>query len=154
MAISPIPAGYPPVIPYLIVPGVPKLIDFMTQVFGATLIGRHDAPDGSVGHAEMRIGDSVVMMGEASDKWPAIPGSVLVYLEDVDAAYRRALDAGATSVTEPTDQFYGDRSSGVKDPCGNTWWITTHIEEVSPEELSRRMKELAQRGKTAAAGSA
>lgn len=151
MAVKPIPDNYPRVCPYLIVPGVRALITFIETVFDAQPGQHHEGPDGKVMHAEVRIGDSVIMMGEASEKWKAIPGSLHVYVADVDAAYKRALAAGATTVTEPADQFYGDRSAGVKDASGNTWWITTHIEDVTPEEISRR-GEQAMRERAKAAG--
>jgi PhnB protein len=99
---------------------------------------RFSGPDGTVGHAEVRIGGSPVMMGEARGPWPAMPCAIYLYVNDTDAVYRRALAAGATSLMEPADQFYGDRNAGVKDPCGNFWWIATHKEDVSPEELQAR----------------
>jgi len=97
-------------------------------------------PDGSVRHAEVRIGDSHVMMGEAGGEWTPMPAGIHLYVEDCDAIYRRALQAGGTSLREPADQFYGDRSAGIKDPCGNSWWIATHIEDVPPAEIERRAK--------------
>lgn len=138
MAVKPIPDGYHNVTPYLVVPGVARLIDFLKNAFGAQEIERMTRPDGSVGHAEVRIGDSVVMMGEPAGEAPAMPATIYLYVEDTDAAYRRALEAGATSVMAPADQFYGDRNAGVKDPCGNQWWIATHVEDVPPEEMARR----------------
>jgi PhnB protein len=92
-------------------------------------------------HAEVRIGDSILMMGEASEEFPPMPGSFYVYVEDTDAAYQRALDAGAETLMEPADQFYGDRNAGVWDSCGNSWWIATHIEDVPEEEIGRRARE-------------
>ena len=100
-------------------------------------IERLQTPDGRIMHAEVRIGDSVVMMGEASDDNPPIPAMLHLYLEDADAAYRRALAAGATSLREPEDQFYGDRTSGVQDAFGNQWWLATHIEDVPADEMQR-----------------
>jgi uncharacterized glyoxalase superfamily protein PhnB len=99
-------------------------------------------PDGSIMHAEVRIGDSVVMLADAAPKDSTFPAMIHLYIEDTDAAYRRALDAGAISLREPADQFYGDRSGGVKDRFGNHWWLATHIEDVSPEELQRRAEAL------------
>lgn len=133
-----IPKGFHTVTPYLIVEGADKLIDFLKQSFGAEEVERIAGPDGKVGHAEVRIGDSMIMMGEASGEWKPIPGSIYLYVKDTDAAYKHALEAGATSVMEPADQFYGDRNAGVRDVCGNTWWIATHIEDVSSEEIARR----------------
>jgi uncharacterized glyoxalase superfamily protein PhnB len=138
MAVKPIPDGYHTVTPYLTVQGVPKLLDFLKQAFAAQEIERMTQPDGTIGHAEVRIGDSVVMMGEASDEWKPMPGAIYLYVNDADAVYQRALQAGAISTMEPADQFYGDRSAGVKDPSGNYWWIATHKEDVPPEELKRR----------------
>ncbi|MPY90762.1 MAG: VOC family protein [Luteitalea sp.] len=151
MAVKPIPEGYPQVSPYLIVPDVPRLIDFLTQAFGATEIQRHEDSAGAVAHAEVRIGDSVIMMGGTTDQWPPFPGAVYVYVEDVDAAYRRALETGATSLNEPADQFYGDRCAGVKDTNGNMWFIGTRIEDLSKEEMARRNKvEMEKRAQAAA----
>jgi PhnB protein len=138
MALKPIPEGYHTVTPYLTVQGVPKLIEFLKQGFEAQEIDRVLRPDGSIGHAEVRIGDSVVMMGEACDEWKPMPSAMYLYVTNTDAVYERALQAGATSVMEPADQFYGDRSAGVKDPSGNHWWIATHQEDVPPVELKKR----------------
>jgi PhnB protein len=138
MAVRPIPEGYHTVTPYLVVPGVPELIEFLKQAFDARETGRFAGPDGTIMHAEVRIGDSPVMMGEPAGGVQPIPAMLHLYVEDVDAAYRRALAAGATSVREPADQFYGDRSAGVKDCFGNQWWMATHVEDVSPEEMERR----------------
>lgn len=140
MAVKPIPDGYHTITPYLTVQGVPKLLDFLKQAFAAQEIGRMMRPDGTVGHAEVRIGDSVVMMGEACDEWKPMPGAMYLYVNDADAVYQHALQAGAISMMEPADQFYGDRSAGVKDPSGNQWWIATHKEDVPPEELKRRVE--------------
>jgi uncharacterized glyoxalase superfamily protein PhnB len=145
MAVKPIPEGYHTVTPYLIVPGVPKLIDFLKAAFGAEETHRMAGPDGTVMHAQVRIGDSVVMMAEAAGPWKPMPAGIYLYVEDTDATYRRALEAGATSLMEPADQFYGDRSAGVKDPSGNSWWIATHKEDVPPEELRRRHEAFAKK---------
>ncbi len=135
---KPIPEGHHTVTPYLMVKGVPKLIDFLKQAFDAKEIERMTGPDGTVGHAEVRIGDSMVMMGEATGEAKPLPSWFYLYLPDADAAYRWALKAGATSVQEPKDQIYGDRNAAVKDPVGNTWWVATRKEDVSPEEIGRR----------------
>jgi uncharacterized glyoxalase superfamily protein PhnB len=135
------PDGYHTVTPYLLVHDVVGLIDFMKRVFDAEELQRFDQPDGSVMHAEVRIGDSLVMMAEAGGDFPPMPGMLHLYLEDTDAAYRRALEVGAISLREPEDQFYGDRTAGVQDPFGNQWWLSTHIEDVSPEEMRRRSEE-------------
>ena len=138
MAVKAIPEGYHSVTPYLTVQGAATLLDFLKQAFAATELHRMTRPDGTVGHAEVRIGDSVVMLAEARDEWKPMPGAMYLYVHDTDAAYQRALQAGATSLMEPADQFYGDRNAGVKDPVGNHWWIATHKEDVSPEELAKR----------------
>lgn len=130
--------GYHTVTPYLIIEGVPKLIDFMKTVFGAEEMERFEDKEGGVMHAEVRIGDSIIMMGGATKEWKAIPAALHIYVKDADTTYQRALQAGATSVMEPSDQFYGDRSGGVKDPFGNTWFISTHIEDVTLEEMHKR----------------
>ena len=138
MAVKPIPEGYHTVTPYLVVKGVAKLIDFLKQAFDAKEMHRTTQPDGTIMHAEVRIGDSAVMMGEARNEAQSMPGSIYLYVNDTDATYKRAIQAGATSIMEPADQFYGDRNGGVKDPVGNHWWIATHIEDVSSEELAKR----------------
>ncbi len=136
--VDPIPRGYRTVTPYLIVRNVPRLIEFLQQAFGATELMRSVRPDGSVMHAEAQIGDSRVMMGEAPASWPPMPGCVHLYVVDADALYHLALQAGATSLREPANQFYGDRMAGVQDPVGNHWWIATRVENVSPIEIALR----------------
>ena len=138
MAVKPVPQGHNSVSPYLIVDDVAKLIEFTKRTFQAEELERRVGADGAISHAEVRIGDSVVMMGESRGRLPPMVSSVHVYLADTDEAYRRALDAGATSISPPTDQPYGDRTAGVRDPLGNMWWIGTHQEDVSPEEMARR----------------
>jgi PhnB protein len=125
----------------MIVEGAAKCIDFVKETFDAREVMRMPGPNGTIGHAEIRIGDSVIMLADGSEVYPAMPCSLYVYVSDVDSTYKRALKAGATSVKEPADQFYGDRSASVKDSCGNLWGIGTHIEDVPPEELERRAKE-------------
>jgi PhnB protein len=143
---APIPEGYHTVNSYLTVPGVARLIEFLKQAFSAEQRGDiHYGPGGAIMHAEVKIGDTVVMMGEPCDPWPARPCNIYLYVPDVDATYRRAIQAGAKSLHEPADQFYGDRSGGVEDPCGNTWWIATHIEDVSKQEMEKRMAALGSR---------
>ncbi len=123
-----IPEGHHTVSPYLVVSGVAQLIEFTKQAFGATEVYLSKRPDGTVQHAEVRIGDSIVMMGESQDK--KFPGMLHLYMEDVDAVYQRAMQAGAKSLREPADQPHGDRSGGVEDAFGNQWWISTHIKDV------------------------
>jgi len=138
MAVKPIPEGYHTITPCVTVQGADKLIDFMKQVFAATEIERMTNPDGTIKHAEVRIGDSVMMMSESRGEWKTMPAALYLYVSDVDAVYRHALEAGATSLMEPTNTFYGNRESGVKDQFGNYWWIATHIEDVSLEEIQQR----------------
>jgi len=137
--VKPVPEGHHTVCSYLVVPGVAKLIEFAKQAFGAKEVYVSRRSDGSVMHAEIKIGDSILMMGESAEG-KHFPGMLHLYMEDVDAVYRRAMEAGAKSLREPADQPYGDRSGGVEDAFGNQWWISTHVEDVSSEELERRMK--------------
>ncbi len=138
MAVKPIPDGFHTVTPYLLVSGVPKLLDFLKNAFDAEVTECMDAPDGSVMHAAVKIGDSCVMMGDPRGTREPTPASLYLYVPDTDVVYQQAIAAGGTSVMEPADQFYGDRNAGVKDPVGNTWWIATHIEDVPPDELRKR----------------
>jgi uncharacterized glyoxalase superfamily protein PhnB len=124
----------------LIVKDADALLRFVTTVFNARVIEEVRQPDGTLMHGDVMIGDSHVMMGQANDKWHATPGSILLYVPDADAAYQAALRAGARSVQEMTTKFYGDRSGGIEDPAGVTWWISTHVEDVTPEEMQRRMR--------------
>ena len=120
------PEGYTTVSPYLVVRGAAREMDFLEQVFDAQRLRRYDLPDGSVMHAEVRIGDTVIMLGDAGGDWPPVPCHLHVYVEDVDAAYRRALENGAEPVQEPVQKTpEDDRRGGVKSPAGNTWWIAT-----------------------------
>jgi PhnB protein len=141
MAVKPVPDGYHTVTPYLAVKGAAKLIEFMREASGAEETFRMGGD--TVQHAEVRIGDSMIMVGDAPGE--PKPGMLHLYVEDVDAAYERALRAGGKSIREPEDQFYGDRSAGFSDDFGNEWWLATHIEDVSPEEIARRAA-AAQRG--------
>jgi uncharacterized glyoxalase superfamily protein PhnB len=143
MAVKPIPEGYHSVTPYLVVNGASNLIDFMKQALGAEERMRMPQPDGKIGHAEMIIADSVIMLSDATAEFPPMPAMIHLYVEDTDAVYRRALASGATSVREPADQFYGDRSAGVKDAFGNHWHFATHVEDVTPEEMEKRLAAMA-----------
>lgn len=143
MAPKPIPEGYHTVTPYLTVPKVSEVIEFLKRTFDATSSECHTTPDGRIMHAEVRLGDSVVMLGEPRTPGEARPSNLYVYVADVDATYRRALAAGGKSIMEPANQFYGDRHGGVRDPAGNQWWIATRVEDVAPDELNRRAQEYA-----------
>jgi PhnB protein len=138
-AAKPIPEGYHSVTTFLTVPGVAKLIDFLQRAFGARLITRMDGPGGRVMHAEIRIGDSIVMLGEPHEPWQPRPCNIYLYVNDCDATYRGAIEAGGKALQAPKDEFYGDRNSGIEDPSGNYWWIATRIEDVTADELRRRM---------------
>ncbi|HEX5633089.1 MAG TPA: VOC family protein [Gemmatimonadales bacterium] len=144
MPVPPIPPGYHTVTPYLIVPGVPKLIEFLHAAFGAGVTREPVLrPDGSVMHAEVQIGTSRVMMAEPIEAFPAAPVSIFLYVEDADATFQRALDAGGAEIMAMATQPHGDRYGGVRDPSGNSWWVATHVEDVDPAELDRREKALA-----------
>jgi PhnB protein len=145
--VKPIPAGYHSVQPYLHVRGAAKAIEFYKQVFGAQEVMRMAQPDGRLGHAEIRIGDSVVML---ADEFPergihgpahygGAPMTLMFYTEDCDAIYKKAMAAGSKSLREPTDQFYGDRMAGLEDPFGFQWYVATHIKDVSEEEMKAAM---------------
>ena len=141
--VKPIPDGFHSITPYLIVDGAAKIIDFAQKAFDAKL--HHEAtkrPDGSIMHATLKIGDSMLMISDASEQAKATTTMLYLYVPDVDATYQKALKAGGTSVMEPADQFYGDRSGGVKDPAGNQWWLGKHIEDVAPGELKKRAADM------------
>ena len=137
MAVKPIPDGFHAVTPTLNIKGAAQLIEFLRSVFGAEERVRIPGPGGAIMHAEVQIGDSIVMLSEALRQAPA-PGALFVYVPDADAVYQRALKAGAQSLMAPADMFWGDRFSRVEDPFGNTWEIATHKEDVAPDELQKR----------------
>ncbi len=145
-AVKPIPDGYPRVTAYLSVNGAADAIDFYRNVLGAEERVRMAGPDGKVGHAELQIGDSLVMladefpeMGSPSPKTiGGTPVTLMVYVEDVDKTFATALGAGATEVRAVQDQFYGDRSGQFEDPFGHRWNVATHVEDVSPDEMEKR----------------
>jgi PhnB protein len=141
MSVKPIPDGYHAVTPYLTVDDLPRMLEFAKAAFGANVYEAIADDSGNVRHAEMQIGDSRVMIGQARAEHPAWPSKLYLYVENTDDVYHRAIAAGATSMMEPADQFYGDRNAGVVDPLGNQWWIATHVEDVTPEEMARRAKE-------------
>jgi uncharacterized glyoxalase superfamily protein PhnB len=152
MAVKPIPQGHHTVTPYLTVRGAAKVIEFLEQAFGAkTTMEPFRGPDGKIIHAEIKIGDSPVMIAEESDMEKATPSSLYVYVPDVDNVYRQAIKAGGKTIMEPMDMFYGDRSGGVKDPSGNSWTIATHKEDVAPEEMTKRAEDFFKKQKDKAA---
>jgi PhnB protein len=139
MAAKAIPEGYHTVTPYLVVRGAAKTMDFAKKAFGAELAFEPlKRPDGTIMHAEIKIGDSHVMISDATEQHPPMPSMLHLYVPNVDAVYQRAVAAGGTSMMEPVDMFYGDRSGGVKDPAGNHWFIGTHKEDIAPAELRKR----------------
>jgi len=121
------PEGYPSVSAYVMADGAQRVIDFLKKTFDATELRRYDSPDGTIMHAEVRIDDTVVMLSDGGGQFPAFPIWLHVYVPDVDATYRRALEAGGVSVQEPVRKGDPDRRGGVKDPSGNTWWISTQV---------------------------
>jgi uncharacterized glyoxalase superfamily protein PhnB len=134
-----VPPGYATVTPWIISRDSARLIEFMQHAFGAVELGRMPGPTGGIGHAEVRIGDSVVMLFDAPAGWHVETSAFLrLYVADGDATYQRALSAGATSVTKMTSLFFGDRVGRVRDPLGNIWWIQTHVEDVDAAEMERR----------------
>ena len=145
-SVKPIPDGYTAVTPYLTVKGAAAALDFYKKAFGAEEAFRMNTPDGKVMHAEIRIGGAVIMLHDEMPEWKALSpqtigdsaSSVMLYVSDVDAVMKRALDAGATLVMAAADQFYGDRCGNVKDPFGHKWAIATHVEDVPPDEIARR----------------
>jgi PhnB protein len=143
MPVNYIPEGLQSVIPYLIVNDANRLIEFLKGTFDAQETTRHVRPDGKIMHAEVKIGGCAIMLGDATEQWKSQAVSLYIYVRDTNATYNRALQNGAKSLMEPADQFYGDRNAGVTDPLGNTWWIGTHIEDVSEEEMQRRIKQQA-----------
>ena len=148
MGVKPIPGGYHTVTPYLAVDDAAEALDYYKKAFGAKERGRMEAPDGKIGHAEIQIGDSLVMISDpfpqATTRTPKELGgttaSVFLYVEDVDSFVKKAVDAGATITMEVADQFWGDRFGTITDPFGHAWSVATHIEDVPPEEMAERAK--------------
>ena len=150
MAVKPVPDGYSTVTPYMVSRNAEELLAFMKKAFAAREHELMRAPDGSIWHADLTIGNSHIMVSQANEQHPAMLAGMYLYVPDTDATYRAALAAGAQSTMEPADQFYGDRTAGVKDSHGNMWWIGTHVEDVAPEEMKRRAKAAAERRATVA----
>jgi PhnB protein len=150
MATHPIPAGYHSITPYLVVSGAAGALEFYRRAFGATELMKLGTPDGKILHAEIRIGDAPVMLAdefpEAGFRSAASIGNtpviLMLYVEDADATFERAIEAGATAIRPVADQFYGDRSGVLRDPFGHVWNIATFVEDVSPEEMKKRFAAL------------
>ena len=149
MAVKPIPDGYHSVTPYLTVHDAAGAIDFYKRAFGAVEVMRMDGPDGKIGHAEIKIGNSHVMLGDENAAYGAksaksiggSPVQLMIYVEDVDKVYPKAIAEGGTEVRPLQNQFYGDRSGTLTDPFGLVWTVSTHVEDVSGEEMGRRAAE-------------
>jgi PhnB protein len=150
--VKPIPTGYHSITPYLIMDGASRAIEFYQRAFDAKEIMRIPAPNDRIGHAEIKVGDSVIMLADEHPEMDArgprhyggSPVTLLLYVNDVDKQFQQAIAAGATQVRPVADQFYGDRSGTLKDPFGHSWHLSTHVEDVSPEEIHRRMAAMKQ----------
>lgn len=150
--VKPIPEGYHSVSAYISVKGAAEALAFYKRAFGAEELFRMPMPDGRIGHAEIQIGDSRIMMADENDMADAVTASPAtlggttvgfnIYVPDVDAQFKRAVDAGATVKRPIQNQFYGDRSGTLQDPFGHIWTLATHVEDVSPDEMNRRMKDM------------
>jgi len=154
VSVKPIPEGYRSITPYLVVKGAARAIDFYKQAFGATEILRFPGANNMIMHAELRIGDSVIMLADempngpyrSPDAFGGSPVSLMIYIENVDDVFNRALSLGSRQIREVEDQFYGDRSGNLIDPFGHVWTVATHVEDVSPEEMQRRYTALMTQG--------
>jgi PhnB protein len=152
MPVKPIPDGYHSLTPYLVVKGAGDAIDFYKNAFGATERMRLQSPDGKVGHAELDIGDSCFMLADEHPEMGAVgpetvggtPVSLMIYCENVDQVFKRAIEAGAVELRPLKDQFYGDRSGSLRDPYGHHWTIATHTEDVTPEQIAERLAAMGQ----------
>lgn len=142
MAVHYLPQGYNTVNAYLITPQASEVLDFLIKVFDAKEVGRLKGPDGKIGHAELQLGSSRIMISHGMPDSPPSSAVMVVYVPDADATYAKAIAAGAKSIRTPADQFYGDRSGGVTDMAGNQWWIHTHIEDLSFAEIEQRAAQL------------
>ncbi len=141
MTVAPIPAGYTSVTPWMISPDTAALMDYLTAAFDAVECGRLVDDQGRVAHAEMRIGNAMVMMFDSRPEWPATPAFLRLYVDDADATHRQAVAAGGSSVTEVTELFWGDRVGRVRDRFGNLYWIQTRIADLTETEMAERMND-------------
>jgi uncharacterized glyoxalase superfamily protein PhnB len=147
-SVKAVPEGMHTITPFMVVDGANELLRFIEQSFEGKMAAIMKGNDGKVMHADIQVGDSHIMVSDATEKYAADTSRLYLYVDDVDATYKKAMKAGGTSLREPTDEFYGDRSSGVKDKWGNEWWIATHVEDVDDEEMERRSKEFMQHATT------
>jgi len=138
MPVKPIPDGFHTVTPYLLVPDTQAQLEFIIHALGGSEVYAMRTPDGTLMHAEVQLGSSKVMMGQATGEYPPMPTMLYLYVADVDAAYQQAVGAGGESLQEPKDEFYGDRTAAVEDVNGNKWYLATHVENVSEEEMEKR----------------
>lgn len=138
MPVQPIPEGYHTVTPYLFLEDAAGFMDFARRAFDAEEKVKMVDQQGMVRHAEIQIGDSRIMLSQATDENKPVALAIHLYVEDCDATYAAAIEAGAESTLEPSDQFYGDRMAGVRDAEGQIWWMATHVEDIPPEEMERR----------------
>lgn len=140
--VSPIPAEYGSITPYLVIPQCAEAIDYYKRAFGAVEVARMPMPDGSIAHAELKIGDSIIMLASGGPGWPSTSSLTCLYVENCDETFVRAVEAGATVIEPVEDKFYGDRAGSIQDPYGQRWSIMTHKEDLSPEEVQARMEKL------------
>ena len=143
MSVRYLPEGFHTITPYLTVTDAAKEIEFLVKAFDGVVKFKMENDNGEIRHAEVQVGDSMLMIGQAGGSWQPMPLSLYLYVPDCDSLYRSAIAQGAKSLQEPANQFYGDRTSGVEDSQGNKWWLGMHIEDVSPEEMAQRMKAMA-----------
>jgi PhnB protein len=139
MNVKPIPDGYHTITPYLVIQGVAQTIGFLKAAFGAEEIDHHSLPDGTITNAEVKVGNSMVMLGEKHKDQKSFPAMLYLYVDDVDSVFKKAVQAGGKIIREVSDQPYGDRMGGVEDSAGNQWWVATRKENVSGEELMQRL---------------
>ncbi len=152
--VKPIPDGYHTATPYLVVDGAAAALEYYAKAFGATELHRLPGPDGKIGHCEFKIGNSIIMMADehpgmgahGPKKFGGSPITIMIYVDDVDTVFNRAIAAGGTVERPVENKFYGDRAGGVIDPFGHKWYIATHVEDVSPEEMAKRMEKMGEAG--------
>jgi PhnB protein len=140
MSVKPIPDGYHTITPYLIVEDADQLVEFIEKTFDGQLLYKMQNGSGRIAHGEIKVGNSILMLAEATEEWKSTRTMLHFYVENIDEVYQKALDVGAISIKEPKNEFYGDRIATVQDSFGNFWSIATHLEDVSPAEIEQRVK--------------